>query len=344
MTTWKASANWEPLDWLRFRATQSRDSRAANFRELYYGQRIAAGGLFGFCDSAQADPCNFSLEGNVDLKPEKSDTTTFGIVFTPADAVPGFQFAADYFKIKITDAIQQASTQRVLDGCRLSGIAEFCALITPDVPGNYANVETVRALSFNGSGYEYKGIDFTSTYLWQLSNGANLNFRLLATKMIDQNFQSVPGGPFVNVVGQTGTGNSFLSDNQPTAEWQGTLSATFNQGPLSVTGQMRYVSDGIMDYLGALPGETVPTGGRTLSTNHVPSYQLFTLSGSYSFGDVGPMKGLQAYGVVDNLFDKEPPVAVGGGAFGPSNNYGGTNPIFFDTLGRQYRIGLRASF
>ncbi len=74
--------------------------------------------------------------------------------------------------------------------------------------------------------------------------------------MIDQKFQSVPGGPFINVVGQTGTGNSFLSDNQPTAEWQGTLSATYNQGPVSVTGQMRYVSDGIMDYLGALPGET----------------------------------------------------------------------------------------
>jgi hypothetical protein len=162
--------------------------------------------------------------------------------------------------------------------------------------------------------------------------------------MIDQNFQSVPGGPYVNLVGQTGTGNSFLSDNQPTAEWQGTLSATYNQGPVSVTSQMRYVSDGIMDYLGVLPGETVPTGGRTLSTTRVPSYQIFTLSGSYSFENVGPMKSLQVYGVIDNLFDKEPPIAVGGGAFGPSNTYGGTNPIFFDTLGRQFKIGLRTSF
>jgi outer membrane receptor protein involved in Fe transport len=49
MTTWKISANWVPIDWLRFRATQSRDSRAANFRELYYGQIINAGGIFGFC-------------------------------------------------------------------------------------------------------------------------------------------------------------------------------------------------------------------------------------------------------------------------------------------------------
>jgi iron complex outermembrane recepter protein len=353
MTTWKISGNWEPINWLRFRATKSRDSRAANFRELYYGQKIGAGGLFGFCSPQSADPCNWSLEGNVDLKPEKADTTTAGIVFTPVDALPGFQFAADYFKIKITDAIQQAAIQRVLDGCRISNLQEFCSLITPDVPGVYTfnpltgtGVQTVRALSFNGSGYEYKGIDFSSSYLWQLTDASNLNFRLLATKMIDQNFQSLPGGPFVNVVGQTGTGNSFLSDNQPTAEWQATLSATFNQGPLSVTGNVRYVSDGVMDYLGVVPPDVPAPGSnqRTLSTNSVPSYQVFGLTSSYMFENVGPMKSLQVWAAVDNLFDKEPPTAVGGGAFGASNANGGTNAIFFDTLGRSFKLGLRTSF
>jgi hypothetical protein len=34
-TTWKVSANWEPVDWLRLRATQSRDIRAPNFAELF---------------------------------------------------------------------------------------------------------------------------------------------------------------------------------------------------------------------------------------------------------------------------------------------------------------------
>jgi hypothetical protein len=97
------------------------------------------------------------------LKPEKADTPTFGIVFTPDEALPGFQFSADYFKIEISDAIQQASTQRVLQGCRISGIQEFCDLITPDVPGDFSRVETIRALSFNGSGYGYKGIDFSAT-------------------------------------------------------------------------------------------------------------------------------------------------------------------------------------
>ncbi len=35
MTTWKVSGDWAPTEWLRFRGSQSRDARAANFRELY---------------------------------------------------------------------------------------------------------------------------------------------------------------------------------------------------------------------------------------------------------------------------------------------------------------------
>ena len=92
MVTWKAALKWSPIDWLLVRATQSRDSRAANFRELYYGQTIGAGGLFGFC--APTDPCSFSLEGNVNLKPEKADTTTAGFVLTPAASSPASRSSA----------------------------------------------------------------------------------------------------------------------------------------------------------------------------------------------------------------------------------------------------------
>jgi outer membrane receptor protein involved in Fe transport len=122
LTTWKLSAIWDPVDWLRVRGSRSRDARAANFRELYYGQKIGAGGLFGFCEptgTTPRDPCNWSLEGNSNLNPEKADTTTVGVVFTPKAWITGFQFAADYFRIEISDAIQQASVQGVLNGCRI---------------------------------------------------------------------------------------------------------------------------------------------------------------------------------------------------------------------------------
>jgi iron complex outermembrane recepter protein len=352
MFTWKVSGVFDPLDWLRFRGSRSRDSRAANFRELYYGQIINAGGAFGFCGPGfMVDACTWSLEGNVDLKPEKADTTTFGIVLTPLE---NLQFAADYFQIKISEAIQQANVNRVISGCRDSNIAEFCnliqfgdpALVNPANPRS--NITFIRALAFNGSAYEYKGIDFSGTYTWQIRDADSVSFRLLATRMIDQNFENVPGAPFVNVVGQTGTGNSFLSDNQPTADWVANLSATYNHGPFSLTGNMRYVSDGVMDYLGIEPGDprfsAPPVGFRTVSENRVPSYTVFGLSGSYSFENLGPVSSLQVFAALDNVFDKDPPTAVGGGAFGPSNTNGGTNAVFFDTLGRAVRVGVRTTF
>jgi outer membrane receptor protein involved in Fe transport len=359
--TWKAQAIWDPTDWLRLRGTQSRDARAANFRELYYGQKIKAGGTFGYCAPTTApplrDPCDWSLEGNVDLDPEKSDTTTLGFVLTPKDALPGFQFAADYFRINIKSAIQQANVRRVLDGCQISGIQEFCALLVPDRPGNFSytqgagtadtdlGISSLRALAFNGSGYTYKGVDFSSSYLWEVTDTSNITFRLLATKMIDQLYQPVPGQPFRQLVGQTGTANSFLSDNQPAPEWQGTLSATFNQGPLSVTAQVRYVSDGSYNYLGITCPDgataatcTPPAGGSTYIQNDVASYNVTNLSGSYSFENLFGTKTFQVFGAISNLFDKDPPLALG------ANNNGGTNAIYFDTFGRSYRLGVRLAF
>src|SRR6185295_8758766 len=121
LTTWKVSGLWDIVDWWRFRGSQSRDSRAGNFRELYYGQVIGAGGIFGYCGppgSFQLDACDWHLEGNADVRPEKSDTTTFGFVWSPQNSLEGLQLSVDYFRIKISDAIQQANPTLTLGPCR----------------------------------------------------------------------------------------------------------------------------------------------------------------------------------------------------------------------------------
>jgi outer membrane receptor protein involved in Fe transport len=353
MFTWKASGIYDPTDWLRFRGTRSRDSRAANFRELYYGQIIQSGGAFGFCGPGQGvDPCTWSLEGNTTLEPEKADTTTFGVVLSPLD---NLQFAIDYFDIEIEDAIQQANIQGVINGCRNGTIPEACNLIQFGTPTATPldNILFVRALASNGSQYKFKGVDLSGSYLLEVNDANTLNFRLLATKMIDQNFQPTPADPFINVVGQTGSGNSFLADNQPAAELLATLSATWLRGPLSVTGQLRYIADGKLDYRGITPEDPsypataaspLPPGTRTIEVNRVPSYAVFGLSGSYKFEEMGPLQSLEIFTAIDNVFDREPPFAAGGGAFGPSNLNGGTNAIYFDTLGRSFRLGLRTTF
>ena len=118
---------------------------------------------------------------------------------------------------------------------------------------------------------------------------------------------------------------------------------------------MRYVADGIMDFNGISPDDPrfaaiaagrqpIPVGMRTISDNNVAELRSVRAVGLLQFEDVGPLESLQIFGVVDNLFDKEPPIAPGGGAFGPANANGGTNAIFFDTQGRSFRLGVRTTF
>ncbi len=71
---------------------------------------------------------------------------------------------------------------------------------------------------------------------------------------------------------------------------------------------------------------------------------MFTLSGTYNLKNIAAVDNLQLFAVVDNVLNKQPPFASGSGAFGLNNGNGGTNPVFFDTLGRMYRVGLRMTF
>jgi iron complex outermembrane receptor protein len=349
MTTFKIAGNWAPTDWFRFRGSQSRDARAANFRELYYKQIIGAGGLFGYCGPANTftQPCQWTLTGNTNLRPEQSDTTTIGFVFEPKDWVSGFTFAADYFRIKINNAILQANPTSVLQGCQVQHIASYCEQLTPVTPGDYTNISALSATATNGSGYEYKGVDFTASYLWEMGGGNRLATRLLATYMADQLYQPNPGSQFVNVVGQVGQGNSFLADFQSQAKWVGNLTSTFTTGPFDITGQMRFISGGVMNYNGFPIGATLPAppapAGFNMSYNQVPSYFLFNLTGAYRLPAWGSANA-QIYGVINNVGNKQPPIAAGVGAFGANNNFGGTNAAFYDTIGRAYKIGVRMSF
>ena len=56
------------------------------------------------------DACTYDLHGGLGLTPEEADTTTLGFIFTPPEW--NLRFAADWYEIEITDAIDKtAATQ-----------------------------------------------------------------------------------------------------------------------------------------------------------------------------------------------------------------------------------------
>ena len=85
-----------------------------------------------------------------------------------------------------------------------------------------------------------------------------------------------------------------------------------------------------------LPGVNVPQHGAE------DTYNIFDLSGSWSYNDNFTLRA-----GIDNLFDEDPVITGEIDANGDdlyTTGQGTTNPAFYDTLGRRFFIGVKASF
>ncbi len=366
ITTYKLAAVWDPVGWVRVRGSWSRDLRAPGFRELYYSQSIPAdppgtffgfGGVSnpwvpGFGGAPSYDPSVVILSGNTALKPEKATTSTVGFVLSPTGWAEGMHFSTDWYRIRIVDGISGGITQETITNC-YNGDQYYCSLIqgtrggTPGPSGTqgFSDITQVRSPYKNGRPYDATGIDFAWDYLTPLSRlfgkaPGNLAFRLAATRAIKTELQYLqyPNWVARNIVGQSGA-TGFLSDYASTPKWVGNFSTTYLYGPATVTVQARVTGSGFLNleapYSG--PGQAAynPNMTGSVSNNFLPSAFYLALNGSYEFGS-GGSRTAQLFFSIDNLLDRSPPWSNGG--------VGGVNGVFFDTLGRNFRVGLRAKF
>jgi outer membrane receptor protein involved in Fe transport len=111
---WKFQTVFEPFDWMRFRMSRSADLRTAGYRELFINQigipdELARNNPWrertAFSTENQTDRYGRVQVGNINLKPEKSGTLTLGILLSPGGWAQGMRFSADYFNIRVKDAI-----------------------------------------------------------------------------------------------------------------------------------------------------------------------------------------------------------------------------------------------
>ncbi len=347
--SWKVSGIWDVTDWLRFRGTRSRDVRAAQFRELFQSYAVAAGGPFGSINNpwhgGVSQPAFITTGGNLGLTPEKADTTTAGIVISPkSGALAGLQLSADWYQIYINEPIAGPpfgiGAQNIVAQC-FQGVQGFCNLITRDASNNVLTINNVAA---NLGKYTTRGVDFEADYNLPLDHAGgglsgNLNFRLIASYLYDMVIDAGLGSAPVNYAGQSGPTGAFGGFNT-SPKWQGNAFVTYSTGPFSGTVQLRYVGPGKFltvtadGSLAVAPGDPgyAPTAIGSISENHVDSALYVNLSASY---DV--THSLSLFSSINNLFNKTPPIAPGG------NGYP-TNPVYFDTYGMTWKLGVRARF
>jgi outer membrane receptor protein involved in Fe transport len=323
-TTWKFSALYDPTEWLRIRATRSRDIRAPNFDELY--SRTETLGFTGFSNPwlGTTDPALSINSGNINMKPEKGDTQTFGFVFSPTwNWGEGLQLSIDWWDININDAVGRLGAQNIINDC-FDGNQTLCDLVV--TPGGV--ITQVNNATLNLDTYKTSGIDVEVSYRFTLSGGANLGVRLFATKTDE--IVTIIGGVATDYVGVTG-GAAF---GQPEWAYNGTVS--YAKGPVNVALQARYIDSGIFNVRFVEVGQPgySPANPFGVNDNSVDSAFYANLNVRYAL----PMRTEREWEVfasINNLLDEDPPLAPG--------SYP-TNAAFFDQVGRFYRVGVRANF
>ncbi|HEU4620389.1 MAG TPA: TonB-dependent receptor [Gammaproteobacteria bacterium] len=341
-SSWKAALIYDPLDWLRFRGTRSQDVRAAGFRELFL-PRVEVIGTPGGFPGAINNPWNNNAPeaylsisgGNPDLKPETADTTTFGTVLS----FDRFQFSVDWYEIDISDAITPGGlgglgAQQVVNACFAGGQAACNAV------GGFgtADITSVDSSSINIGEFLTRGYDLEARYNLPLGGGGNLNTRVIASYLYDLIVDTGLGNPPVNYHGQTGPVASFGGFNT-SPDWQATAWVTYSRSRFTSTFETRYIGSGTLNatWFDSPPGDPTNLLPFSVTDNNVDSRIYLGWSGSYDFKKQGEGSQIQVFWSINNLLDKDPPVAPGG-------NFYPTNPVFFDTIGRRYRAGVRLTF
>ena len=319
VTTWKAGLTYRPVDQLLLRATESRDIRAPGISDLY--APVALGPPGGYSDTPRGGtPIRVSVggKGNAELQPEIAKTFTGGFTYQPS-WLTGAALSADYYDIKIAEALAAVGAQDTLDRCAL-GQTLFCGNIVRDPSGNVLYIYTPTE---NLNQARTRGIDIEGSYRVALGAGT-LSFRTLATKLLEQSTTSstAKGQSYIDSVGVVGA----LAPS-----WILNAAVDWVQGPWSLDLNTRYVAGGRYS-------ATYTASDLDSAHLQVPSNITFNTGVHYMFHSVAGSPEL--YVQVQNLFDKYPPIVPGGASLIGFQ----TISSLYDTMGRFFTAGVRVTF
>jgi outer membrane receptor protein involved in Fe transport len=322
VTTWKVGVVYEPDEMFRLRATRSRDIRAPNTFELFSPVTAGFTTVIDKLSGVQTLP-HYLTGGNPNLKPEIGMTNTAGLVFTPAGWLRDLSLTVDFYDITVRNVISAQGGQTILNNCEAGDVAD-CAYITRDSNGNVSSITDVNQ---NLNELHARGVDFEADYRHDLPRDlGSVNLRGLATYADELTTVSNGGATAINEAGVDGVGG--------VPHVQASTWITWQYRPWSLTVQNRYVGGGRFSPLYIGPGQPgySPYLPNSINDNWVSGRLYTNLSLSYSLplADKGE---LQIYGVVNNLFNLDPPVDPGAAS--------ATNSILFDAIGRAFTVGLR---
>lgn len=363
-SAYKAELSYSPIDEVRLRGSYQRSVRAPNFGELFSGgssfvqafdpcsittefRKNGGTAASALCAATGVgSPANFvatpglqvnlGYAGNPNLKPEKSDAFTAGVVFNIGRLVGSL----DYYNIKISDAIFGPDTNLFLAACygyqgsfntALSASNPYCSSVVRAgsnlsfvaVDSSLGGDSNSNFLLQNIGGIKTSGLDMQLAYKIPtpfMGEESEIALDMFMNYLIDYKVQELPGITldYADTVSYFGAG---LGTSFP--RFKATLNAAWKIDKLTLSTRLRYI-DGMTNRASIqFPTETRFTGVSSVV------YADFALQ-----ADVGPLTWRVG---VNNAFDRKPP------QYSP-NVQSGTDPSLYDVIGRRGYVSARLRF
>jgi iron complex outermembrane recepter protein len=374
VNTYKFDLQWAPTEDVRLRASYQRAIRAPSIIELYSPNSVnliqlgndpcAPGGTASLAQclntvspaQAAAFTAAYNAKtipqatlgqlsqltgGNTKLQPETAKSYSFGFVFSPR-WVPNLTGSIDWWTIKVAGEINVFPANVILSNCLNTGNPLYCSQIvrqpnTFSLTGNAPSTGGyIVQTDVNLGQAEVEGIDLQTAYKYTLPEGwGTMRFNLNGSLLIKQDTTPYPGAHTYNCSGLFGSTCQTVSPR-----WRHILSTTW-QTPWNADFGFNWRFIGKVGYEGNDPDPTLHAAGQSIFgaynqfDAHLPNFSYIDIFATYNV-----YKGIQIRGGINNLLDKDPPLATfeitAGGA---ANTYS-----TYDQLGRQMYLAVTAKF
>jgi len=353
--TYKAQLSYAPIDFFKVRGGYNRATRSPNVSELFTPAGVSLNGTDDPCSGANpvyteeqcartgvpagmygdvlespAGQYNTFSGGNPNLKPETADTTTIGLVITPTGT--SFTATFDYYDVKIKEVIGTLVAEDIIRSCAQTGDPVMCALIHRDVAGTLWLYDTGFTTTTNQNIAQSagKGVDASFSYILPAGNSF-FNFNLMGTYLID-------------AITNTGlysydcTGFFGTSCTIPMPQWRHLFRASWETGPVALTLGWRYIGSVLNEEAMDNPFLAIPDNLEYDKINGIyefPAYNYIDIAASFKL-----KAGIQFTLGVNNVADKEPPLAAGN----TYNDYGIGFYGMYDPYGRYVHAAIQFTF
>ncbi|AUD78397.1 TonB-dependent receptor [Kangiella profundi] len=357
-TTTKFGALWRVTDEFMIRGAVSEGFRAPSIGELYAGASRYDATLTDRCSNyvgtqfqedcealgipdtyQQTNPqISITTGGNPDLDAERSDSTTFGFVYSPgwaaeADWINSLDFKATYYNHEIEGAVQAIDAQTQLNLCIETQNPEYCNGISRTAGGaiNGFNNRLVNIGVIETSGYDFNISYVSPQYDWGTLNVDWTN--TIVNEYIEESL-----GLREDIAG-------IERNDSGIPEWKSMISTTWKRNDWSLGWTMRYIdslTESCSDTLDNTPNSLTALGlcsnpGATdaESTNELDSRLYHDLQFTY-YPEIDGMDMELTLGI-NNALNEDPPACF-------SCSLNGYDPSVYDPEGSFSYLSIRMKF